>query len=132
MFFLIPIPLFPHDTVEIRYSVETNMYNSDTMIFDPFSILILMIVALAALPVPLRLPSCSWIRSSIPVIYASLYHSWMLEPLVVQIKVIFSSGYTIRPEFSVLVSVILSDSIYTVGIKDDHNNNLILQHQPSW
>ena len=92
MFFLIPIPLLPQDTVDIRNCDDTIMHSSDTITFDPFSITMLIIVAFAARPLPLRLPSWSWMRSSIPVIYSELYHSWMLEPLVVQVKIIFMDG----------------------------------------
>ena len=60
IFSLIPCPLFPHDIVGIWYCADTMMYSSDTITLDPFSSLeTLTIIALAARPVPLRLPACN-------------------------------------------------------------------------
>ena len=67
-------------------TVSSVMHSSDTVTFIPFSIRILMIVAFAARPLPLCLPSWSCTLSSIPVIYSELYRSWMLKPLVVQVN----------------------------------------------
>ena len=96
MFSLIPCLLFPQDTVAIGNCVNATRDSRDVMIFSPSSLVdTLMIIAFAARPLPLSRPSWSWMRSSMPVIYSELYHSWMFVPVVVQIKFTLSCGYAI-------------------------------------
>ena len=90
-------------------TVSPVMHSSDTITFIPFSIWILMIVAFAAWPLPLCLPSWSCTLSSIPVIYSELYHSWMLKPLVGTSK-LSSLMDKQSSKFSQLVSVTLSNA----------------------
>ena len=94
MFSLVPCPLFPQDTVATGYCVDATRDSCDVMTFSPSSLVVtLMIVAFAARPLPPRLPSCSWMRSSTPEMYSELYHSWMFEPVVVQVKDTLCWGY---------------------------------------
>ena len=91
---LFPCPLFPQDTVATGFCVDATRDNRDVMTFSPSSLVVtLMIVAFAARPFPLRLPSWSWIRSSTPEMYSALYHSWMFEPMVLQVKYTVCWGY---------------------------------------